>query len=111
MVFCGLSLPASLSSAAVLALSTSSSIVRIADPSLHLGLLRLLGNRKSPGESSHRSCVQRRWVLLTSFGLGATIETDLSTHDREAGGFQPVQLPEAGGGLGRVAKGGLCQMR
>lgn len=48
---------------------------------------------------------------LTSFGLGATIETDLSTHDREAGGFQPVQLPEAGGGLGRVAKGGLCQMR
>lgn len=32
VVFCGLSLPASLSSAAVLALSTSSSIVRIADP-------------------------------------------------------------------------------
>jgi hypothetical protein len=32
------------------ALPTSSSIVKIAAPSLHLGLPRLLGNRKSPGE-------------------------------------------------------------
>lgn len=38
-------------------LPTTSSMARIADRSLLLGLLRFLGNRKSPGQSSHR-----RWL-------------------------------------------------
>lgn len=78
MVFCGLSLPASLPPEAVPALPTTSSIVPIvADPSLHLGLLRLLGNQKSPGESRHRSTFRgdgsglKPWLRwLPGLGLG-----------------------------------------
>lgn len=45
-------------------LPTTSSVARIADPSLLLGLLRLLGNRKTPGSSSHR-----RWLRGDRWGM------------------------------------------
>lgn len=43
--------------------SLAASMARIADHSLLLGLLRLLGNRKSPGQSSHR-----RWLRGDGWG-------------------------------------------
>lgn len=77
-----LNLSASLPPALVPVLPT---MARIADLSQLLGLPRLLGNRKSPGESSHRSILrgggsgQLRWLL----GLGLPMT--------EAGHFQHVQ--------------------
>lgn len=45
-------------------LPTTSSMVRIVIPFLLLGLLRLLGNRKTPGQSSHR-----RWLRGDGWGM------------------------------------------